>query len=227
MKYKINNLIIDGKSRVEASKIAKLFSKCKDSVKDAILTEGKTYTTKSGNKLTVKKVISSYDEYSGNPDIRIYYDYEKVDGKKGSSQCGTNDFFKMMKDSIKDSYYTAHEKADKEFVKMAISEMSRYINNWSFMTSKQKRDIGSTLSELKARVEELKAALKDSIINDDQKKYRYYFVPDDYYGQHGTDIFEIYLTKEEADKIGETRIYNNKRGFLTNSYRSALYYVQD
>ena len=59
------------------------------------------------------------------------------------------------------------------------------------------------------------------------KTKTYYFVPDDCYGQHGTDIYEIKLTKQEANKITQTRIYNNMQGFLTDKYISALYYTQD
>lgn len=61
----------------------------------------------------------------------------------------------------------------------------------------------------------------------DAAKSKYYFVPDDSYGQHGTDIYELLLTKEEAQKIQETRRYNNERGFLTTSYQGALLYTQD
>lgn len=57
MKYKINNLMIDAKSPVEATKIAKLFSKCKDSVKDDDL----TYLTAEEEKAIddYKKAISN------------------------------------------------------------------------------------------------------------------------------------------------------------------------
>ena len=67
--------------------------------------------------------------------------------------------------AIEDSYYTESEKKDKQFVKNAIEEMEGYINNWNFLTARQKRDIGSSREQLKARVAELKQ-VKDSSIKD-------------------------------------------------------------
>lgn len=83
------------------------------------------------------------------------------------------------------------------------------------------------LKEETHHIELLENLQKGKVEFNDAIKGKYYFVPDDSYGQRGTDILEIYLTKEEANKIQQTRIYNNERGFLTNSYRSALYYTQD
>ena len=83
------------------------------------------------------------------------------------------------------------------------------------------------LNEEKEHILMLKNLQKGKVEFNDEIKGKYYFIPDDSYGQHGTDIFEIYLTKEEANKVQETRIYNNERGFLTKSYASALYYTQD
>lgn len=68
-------------------------------VADTELVVGKTFTTKSGHKLKVTKVVSGYSEYNGNPEISINYDYEKTDGTKGSSVATTKDFFNMMQDS--------------------------------------------------------------------------------------------------------------------------------
>lgn len=76
-----------------------------DSVKDTDLIEGKTYTSKSGNKLTIRKVNAYYSDYNGEAGVRISYDFETKDGRRGSSECSTRDFFTMMKDSIKDSVY--------------------------------------------------------------------------------------------------------------------------
>ena len=82
-------------------------------------------------------------------------------------------------DSIKDNYYTESDKKDKQFVKEALSEMRRYVNNWSFMSAKEKRDIGS-LSELKARIKELER-VQDSI-NDNDYFWKYLIVlENDYY----------------------------------------------
>lgn len=71
--------------------------------------------------------------------------------------------------AIKDSYYTESEKKNKQFVKNAIEEMEGYINNWNFLTAKQKRDIGLSREQLKARVAELRQ-VKDSAIKDDLSK---------------------------------------------------------
>lgn len=58
-------------------------------------------------------------------------------------------------------------------------------------------------------------------------KEKYYFVEDDSWGQRGTFIETLYLTKEEADKVKKTRTHNGKRGFFTKDYEEALYYTQD
>lgn len=71
---------------------------------DSNLEVGKTYTSKSGNKLIVKKLISGFSDYNGEPYVDIYYDFETTDGKKGSSKCNTNDFFRMLKDSSINDY---------------------------------------------------------------------------------------------------------------------------
>ena len=56
----------------------------------------------------------------------------------------------------------------------------------------------------------------------------YYFVEDDDYGQHGTDIIEVKLTSKEYRKVKETRVLEEiGRGFITDDYVSALYYTQD
>lgn len=88
--------------------IAMADSSIKDSdennLMDSNLEVGKTYTSKSGNKLIVKKLISGFSDYNGEPYVDIYYDFETTDGKKGSSKCNTNDFFRMLKDSSINDY---------------------------------------------------------------------------------------------------------------------------
>lgn len=42
---------------------------------------------------------------------------------------------------VKDVYNTFEHETDKEYLKSSINEMSRYISNWSFMTTREKRDI--------------------------------------------------------------------------------------
>lgn len=59
------------------------------------------------------------------------------------------------------------------------------------------------------------------------KKKTYYFVEDDAFGQHGTTINEVKLTKDEYLTVCKTRLLNNQRGFITANYISALYYTQD
>ena len=61
-----------------------------------------------------------------------------------------------------DAYYSESVKRDKNFVKNAIEEMSRYIRNWDYMSAKEKNNIGASLTELKARVEELMKVINDS-----------------------------------------------------------------
>lgn len=78
---------------------------------------------------------------------------------------GRQYYVEIQDSSIKDSYYTESEKKNKQFVKNAIEEMEGYINNWNFLTAKQKRDIGASREQLKARVAELKQ-VKDSSIKD-------------------------------------------------------------
>lgn len=55
--------------------------------------------------------------------------------------------------------------SDKEFYKNAIEEMERYVSNWSFMSAKEKRDIGTDRNGLKRKIEEYRkilANLKDA-----------------------------------------------------------------
>lgn len=42
---------------------------------------------------------------------------------------------------VKDVYNKFEHETDKEYLKSSINEMSRYISNWSFMTTREKRDI--------------------------------------------------------------------------------------
>ena len=78
-------------------------AKIVDSIKDAELIEGRTYTTKGGTKLKIKKIIASYSDYNGEAALKIYYDYETASGKTGSAECNSVDFFNMMKDTTRDS----------------------------------------------------------------------------------------------------------------------------
>lgn len=84
-------------------------------VHDSILEEGKTYITRNGNKLTVKKLYAGYSDHDGKPTLQIDYAYQKTDGKKGTSRCSSYDFFNMMSDKVydsmkvHDSYYDTDE----------------------------------------------------------------------------------------------------------------------
>lgn len=40
---------------------------------------------------------------------------------------------------------------NKEYLEMAIEEMERYERNWSFMTAKEKRNIGLTKKRVEAK----------------------------------------------------------------------------
>lgn len=56
------------------------------------------------------------------------------------------------------------------------------------------------------------------------RKKTYYIVMNDGWGQHGTDIEEIKLTKEEYNAMKSNP---NRNYFITDKYISALYYTQD
>lgn len=72
-------------------------------VRDKALIEGVTYTSKSGNKLTINKVYAGYSDVTGEPWVKIDYSFVTTDGKKGRSDCSAKDFHEMMNDSLKDS----------------------------------------------------------------------------------------------------------------------------
>ena len=89
-----------------------------DSVKvnDRELVPGVMYTTKSGAKLLIKKIVSSISEYDGSPELKIDYGFISASGnKKGSSTCYAKDFWRMLTDptltgdsiddSVKDSKF--------------------------------------------------------------------------------------------------------------------------
>lgn len=69
---------------------------------------------------------------------------------------------KTGRDSVHDGYYSDYDKKDKEFVKMALAEMRRYVRNWDYMSPQDKRNVGCTLGELKKRIAELEK-VKDSV----------------------------------------------------------------
>lgn len=68
-------------------------------VNDTVLEVGKTYTTRSGAKLTVRGLKCGIVDYNGDAYIEIKYDWVSASGKKtGSSTCYEKDFFRMMTD---------------------------------------------------------------------------------------------------------------------------------
>lgn len=74
---------------------------------------------------------------------------------------------------------------------------------------------------------DIKKFINSTIFMRKQRQKTYYFVEDDNYGQHGDFIETIQLNDLQYNYIEDTRLYNGKRGFITNSYMSALYYTQD
>ena len=88
---------------------------------------------------------------------------------------------KVIKDSVHDGYYSDYDKKDKEFVKMALAEMRRYVRNWDYMSPQDKRNVGCTLGELKKRIAELEK-VKDSI-ND--------YNPNNFAEIHAGDIYKL------------------------------------
>lgn len=196
MKYKINNLIIDGSSPVEAMKICKLLD---------VNPEYAIWVKKNGKWLIWGGTNST------NVDRQAYLDkgYEDVKVVKNGEDVHDS----TTKDSIKDEMFEGYI-IDKEL-------------GWYVVYDKHySEDFGryKTLEEAKQAI---KSGFRDSIINDDEKKYQYWFCPDDFYGQHGSDYYPVMLTREEAEKVENTRILKGKRGFLTESLTSMSYYVND
>lgn len=57
---------------------------------------------------------------------------------------------------MKKIYFTESEKSNMEFVNNAIEEISRYYSNWSFMTRREKQNIGGwTRKQLGEAIHEL------------------------------------------------------------------------
>lgn len=147
---------------------------------------------------------------------------------------------------IKDSYYTESEKKDKQFVKNAIEELEGYINNWNFLTARQKRDIGSSREQLKARVAELKQ-VKDSSIKgyvskvenigkftlwQDNDTKEYYF--DATVSRSGKKLYRLNTTdinkarekvKKELEWISDSAIKDAKPYALVNRRDKILVYA--
>ena len=58
------------------------------------------------------------------------------------------------------------------------------------------------------------------------RKGTYYFVPNGWGGQHGTDIKEVKMTKNEYFEMKQ-KPYTQKDGAYFDSYIKALYYTED
>ena len=54
----------------------------------------------------------------------------------------------------------------------------------------------------------------------------YFFVPYDCYGQHGTNIQEVKMTKKEFQEVSRKPWYE-RGGVYFEDYVAALYYTQD
>lgn len=68
---------------------------------------------------------------------------------------------KLIESSIKDAYNKYANEKDKEYLKDAIAEMKRYVNRWSSLSAKQKRDISPLgLSDLKQQIKYAEDRLK-------------------------------------------------------------------
>lgn len=112
MKYKINNLMIDAKSPVEATKIAKLFSKCKDSVKDS-----KNYKIYQQTPFGTF-FITTWEHNSPEEAVKEFLEYNPKYKSRGTI---------VAKDSVKDddlTYLTAEEEKAIDDYKKAISNTS-------------------------------------------------------------------------------------------------------
>jgi len=117
------------------------------------------------------------------------------------------------KDSVEDSYYSENDKKDKEFVKNALSEMRRYVRNWNYMSSQDKRNIGCSLQELQKRIKELEE-VEDSIVKDSKIYYviktnnKYVGWDDKLYGPW-SEFVQCFNKPEEADKYAKSLDLNN------------------
>lgn len=116
------HLSLDGvKQRILYYNLTKVKDSVVDSkVKDKDLIEGKTYTSKSGNKLTINKVYAGYSDISGKPWVKIDYSFVTTDGRKGRSDCFAEDFYRMMIDSITDSKVEDVNYSEKEIKEAAM-----------------------------------------------------------------------------------------------------------
>ena len=64
------------------------------------LYSGAEFTSKSGHKIWIDDVHSSFSPYDGSPYISVNYHYKMVDGKEGESRCSTHDLFNMLKEEL-------------------------------------------------------------------------------------------------------------------------------
>ena len=67
------------------------------------LYSGAEFTSKTGHKIWIDGVQSSFSPYDGSPYVSVNYHYKTVDGKEGESSCNTLDLFNMLKEGFKPS----------------------------------------------------------------------------------------------------------------------------
>ena len=167
-RYKIGNRIITADSATKALEIHKLL--------DSKMKDAEYYIDKRhANREARMNGYSSFKNMAKDYGITIPWEnseqYELA-GNKSDVLDFLHDYFDedyysiedsiKNSDSISDGYYSEYDKKDKEFVKMALSEMKRYERNWNGMSSQDKRNVGCTLGELRKRIKELEE-VKDSI----------------------------------------------------------------
>ena len=111
---------------------------------DLAIEPGKILTSKKGNKITIKSVTPYISEYNGESSMKIKYDYELIDGKKGTSICDGKDLFNMLKESknenlmeyveedqVEDDDYTVYDLLNDRLFGYGINK-SNFRVKWKF-----------------------------------------------------------------------------------------------
>lgn len=142
MKYKINNLIINAKSPVEATKIAKLFSKCKDSVKDA-----KNYKIYQQTPFGTF-FITTWEHNSPEEAVKEFLEYNPAYKSRGTI---------IAKDSVKDNC-TKDEAYDRSTIEALISDEKAAIDAYNV-----------AIANLDGKIPDLGIKVLQSIRDDEQK----------------------------------------------------------
>ena len=149
MKYKIKNHIIDAKSPVEALKIHKLFSQCKDSVRDAYLLQLKND----------RDVYWQEDDHFGRSKryAKRFNTYEEAKTKANVVVSDWPRFVNIIKDSVRDNY-TKDEAYDRSTIEALISDEKAAIDAYNV-----------AIANLEGKISDLGIKVLQGIRDDEQK----------------------------------------------------------